>query len=116
MQFDDFSFGSIEIDGVVHAHDVIIDRGTVRKRKKHASKKFRGAFGHTPLSAQEPIPWKCRRLVIGTGAFDALPIMEELKEEARNRGIDMIILPTAEAIKALKQDAEDTNAVLHVTC
>jgi hypothetical protein len=31
-------------------HDVVIDRGEVQKRKKGASKKFRAAFGHTPLS------------------------------------------------------------------
>jgi len=45
------------------------------KRKKEPSKKFREA-GHTPLSVEEEIPWKCRRLVIGTGA-GALPIMKE---------------------------------------
>ncbi|MCI0625925.1 MAG: hypothetical protein L0387_30505 [Acidobacteria bacterium] len=34
MRFQDFSFGSIRIDGVTHEHDVVIDRGEVRKRKK----------------------------------------------------------------------------------
>src|SRR5712692_5396139 len=67
MRVEKFSFGSIRIDGVTHKHDVVIDRGTVRKRKKKASKQFRDALGHTPLSVEEKIPWKCRRLVIGTG-------------------------------------------------
>ena len=67
MRFEGFSFGSIRIDGVSYDHDVVIDRGEVRKRKKKASKKFREAFGHTPLSLEEGIPWKCRRLVVGTG-------------------------------------------------
>ena len=39
------------------------------RRSKKASKPFREAFGHTPLSVQEKIPWKCRRLVVGTGAL-----------------------------------------------
>ena len=71
MRFEAFSFGSIRIDGVTYEHDVVIDHGHVRKRKKKASKQFRDAFGHTPLSVEEDIPWKCRRLVIGpgTGAF-----------------------------------------------
>ena len=60
MRFEEFSFGSIRIDGVTYEHDVVIDRGEVRKRKKKASKKFRDAFGHTPLSLEEKIPWKCR--------------------------------------------------------
>ncbi len=72
MRFEKFSFSSIRIDGVTHKYDVVIDRGIVRKRKKKASKKFRDAFGHTPLSVEEKIPWKCRRLVIGTGPSSTL--------------------------------------------
>ena len=34
MRFESFSFGSIRIDGVTYTHDVVIDRGQVRKRKK----------------------------------------------------------------------------------
>jgi len=48
MRFEDFTFGSIRIDGVTYEHDVVIDRGQVRKRKKKPSKKFRAEFGHTP--------------------------------------------------------------------
>jgi hypothetical protein len=40
MRFQGFSFGSIRIDGVSYDHDVVIDRGEVRKRKTKASKKF----------------------------------------------------------------------------
>jgi len=50
MRFEKFSFGSIRIDGTTYEHDVVIDRGQVRKRKKKPSKEFRGEFGHTPLS------------------------------------------------------------------
>jgi hypothetical protein len=57
---------SVRVDGVTYDHDLIIDRGKIRKRKKAASKRFRGAYGHTPLSIAEDIPWRCRRLVIGT--------------------------------------------------
>ncbi len=68
MRFEEFSFGSIRIDGVTYNHDVVIDRGKVRKRKKKPYKKFREVFGHTPLSVDERIPWKFRRLIVGTGA------------------------------------------------
>ena len=50
----------IRIDDITHEHDVIIDGGQVRKRKKKPSKKFRTTFGHTPISPKEAIPWKCR--------------------------------------------------------
>ena len=116
MRIDRFTFGSIRIDGEVYAHDVVIDRGRVRKRKKAPSKPFRAAFAHTPLSAMEDIPWKCRRLVVGTGADARLPVMDEVKEEAARRRVELLILPTSEAIDALKPGAKGTNAILHVTC
>ena len=115
MRFDDFTFGSVCIDGVTYEHDVVIDRGQVSKRKKKLSKKFRGEFGHTPLSLEEKIPWKCRRLVVGT-CTGALPVMEELKHEAKRRKIELLILPTVRAIQVLERDSTETNAVLHVTC
>jgi hypothetical protein len=116
MHFKEFSFGSIKIDDTTYEHDVVIDRGEIRKRKKKPSKKFREEFGHTPLSIAEDIPWKCRRLVIGTGAQGRLPVMKEVKLEAERRKIELLILGTSEAIEALKQDRDETNAVLHVTC
>ena len=115
MDFGRFHFGTIKIDGVTYEYDVVIDRGKIRKRKKKPSKKFREAFGHTPLSVEEKIPWKCRRLVIGTGT-GALPVMDEVKKEARQRHVQLLMLPTAMAIEELRANPEDTNAVLHVTC
>jgi hypothetical protein len=115
MRFEAFSFGSIRIDGVTYQHDVVIDHGQVRKRKKKPSRAFREAFGHTPLSVAEAIPWECRRLVIGTGT-GALPVMEEVKHEAKRRQVELVILPTTAAIARLKQHADETNAILHVTC
>jgi hypothetical protein len=94
MRFDKFSFGSIQIEGNTYEHDVIIDRGEIRKRKKKPSKKFREQFGHTPLSIKEEIPWKCQRLVVGTGAYGRLPVMKEV--DAQRRTIELLVLPTAE--------------------
>ena len=116
MRFDGYSFGCIRIDGRTYDHDVIIERGKIRKRKKAASKRFRDASGHTPLSVEEDIPWRCQRLVIGTGADGALPVMGEVEREAHRRKVDLVILPTADAIALLGPGMQNTNAVLHVTC
>jgi hypothetical protein len=116
MNFGKFSFGSIAIDGDVYEHDVVIDRGKISKRRKKPSRKYREEFGHTPISLEERIPWKCRRLVIGTGKYVALPIMNEVKLEARRREIDLRVLATDEAIEALRKERSHTNAILHVTC
>lgn len=92
------------------------DGGEVRKRKKKPSKRFREQYGRTPLSTEEEIPWKCRRLVLGTGAYGRLPVMEDVKLEAERRKVELLLLPTTEAIEALRQATKDTNAILHVTC
>jgi hypothetical protein len=116
MKFEEFSFGAIRIDGVSYEHDVVIDRGEVSKRQKKPSKKFRDEFGHTPLSLEEKIPWKCRRLVVGSGAYGRLPVMDEVEREALRRRIKLLVLPTVDAIEALQEDPDETNAILHVTC
>lgn len=116
MRFGTFEFGSIQIDGVTHDYDVLIDRGSVRKRKKKQSKPFRDTYGHTPLSAAEEIPWKCRRLVVGTGVRGALPIMKDVEREARRRQVQLVVLPTAQAIEEVAKGGSETNAILHVTC
>ena len=116
MKFGKLKFGSITIDGTSYRHDVVIDRGRVSRRKKRPSKKYREQYGHTPVSTEEQIPWKCRRLPIGTGKYGSLPVMDEVKLEARRRGIDLLIASTDEAIEAFVTNNRDTNAILHVTC
>ena len=116
MRIDGFTFGSIRVDGVTYEHDVVVAGGRVRKRKKKLSKPFRDAFGHTPLSIEEDIPWDCRRLLVGTGASGALPVMDEVKQEAARRQVALVTVPTREAIEAFEAEPEDTNAILHVTC
>jgi hypothetical protein len=115
MRLEEFSFGKIRINGVEYRYDVVLDRGTICKRKKKASRKFRDSFGHTPLSVEEDIPWKCKRLVVGTGK-GALPVMDAVRREARRRKVELVVLPTEEAIKLLNGHAKNTNAILHVTC
>lgn len=116
MRFEAFDFGALRVDGVTYENDVVIDHGRLRKRRKKPSKPFREEYGHTPLSAGEEIPWKCRQLVIGTGAYGALPVMSEVRDEAARRGVEVVVLPTAEAIELLRRDPKRTNAILHVTC
>ena len=116
MRFSKFSFGVLRIDGRPFEHDVVIDRGEIRDRRKKPSKKFRDDFGHTPLSIAEDIPWKCRQLVIGTGAYGRLPVMKEVEREAKRHKVKLLILPTIRAIEVLEEDPADTNAIIHVTC
>jgi hypothetical protein len=42
--------------------------------------------------------------------------MDEVKDEARKRGVELVTCPTPEAVGVLKDSPEATNAILHVTC
>ena len=42
--------------------------------------------------------------------------MKQVHDEARRREVDLVILPTAQAIGVLTATTEDTNAILHLTC
>jgi hypothetical protein len=111
------SFGVLEIDGQRYEHDAVIEGGVIRKRKKGPSKAYREAYGHTPLSADEAIPWSAPLLIIGTGAAGQLPVMPEVYEEAQRRGVSIIAEPTETACRRLLDaDPDDVAAILHVTC
>src|SRR5947208_17140623 len=96
-------FGEIEVEGKRYTHDVVIDGGKVRKRKKGPSKQFREEFGHTPLSAGEEIPWGGKRLIVGTGAHGALTVMDEVLAEAKRHGTEAIATPTLEGGQLLEE-------------
>src|SRR5262245_45347379 len=113
MRFGHFEFGAIDVDGVTYEHDLVIDRGVIHRRKKKPSKRFRDRFGHTPLSVEEDLPWKCSCLIVGTGAYGRLPVMEDVKLEAKDRKVKLVVVPTAEAIELLQKHPKKTNAVLH---
>jgi hypothetical protein len=117
MEVRFLGFGSIEVEGRAYEHDIVIDRGAVRKRSKKPSKPYRDKFGHTPLSADEQLPWGGRRLIIGTGAHGSLPIMDEVVEEAARQNIDLVAVPTEQACRLISGlKPEEVRAILHITC
>jgi hypothetical protein len=48
---------------------------------------------------------------VGTGAHGALSAMDDVRQQAADRDVELVILPTADAI-----EGKSTNAILHVTC
>ena len=54
--------------------------------------------------------------MVGTGAHGLLPVLQEVREEAQKRGVELLEVPTREAIRELRKYPERANAVLHVTC
>ena len=117
MDISFLEFGKIKIKEKVFEHDIIINRGRVRIRNKKASKRFRKDYGHTPVSCGESLPWGGDRLIIGTGAYGQLPVMEEVLEESQKRGVHVESMPTEQACDLIaKLLNKNVYALLHVTC
>ena len=117
MKAQVLGFGEIEVDGERYDPDIVIEAGEVKKRKKGDSKRFRDEYGHTPLSAEENIPWGGEQLIVGTGVYGKLPIMPAVEAEAKRRGIKLVAIPTQQACQLLSSGKRrETFAVLHVTC
>jgi hypothetical protein len=114
MKVKNLLFGSITIDGETYVKDLIIDNGSIKKRKKAESKKYSDRFGHTPLSPDENIPWNCKYLIVGAGHSSSLPVMDEVCDIAVRKGVELVIMSTPEAIKHINDP--HTNLILHLTC
>ncbi len=56
MDVDYPGFGTIVMEGNHFEHDVVVETGRTRRRKKGPSKAYRNRYGHTPLSLDEDIP------------------------------------------------------------
>lgn len=117
MEFSYPGFGEIVVDGESYDHDVVIGDDRVGQRDKGPSRPLKAGLGHTPLSAKEKIPWSRPRLIIGSGYSGRLPVLPEVGDEADRLGVDMVVLPTADAVRLLNDtDQSEVNAILHVTC
>ena len=114
MKVTGLSFGSITLDGETWEKDIIIDNCKVKKRDKGVSKIYTYRFRHTPLSKDENIPWSCSRLIVGAGQSSALPIMKEVYEMAEQKGVELIVMSTPEAVRHINEPR--TNFIFHLTC
>ena len=73
MKIELVSFGALTIEGKHYTNDIVIKKGEIKKRNKKASKAYRDQYNHTPLSAEEDIPWKGSKLL----AMSALSVGHE---------------------------------------
>jgi hypothetical protein len=72
---------------------------------------------HAHGVAEEEIPWGGKRLLVGTCADGALPVMDKVLAEAKRRGIELIAAPTSEVCELLEEVKKgQAYAILHCTC
>ena len=117
LKLEGLKFGQLTVNGRRYRKDVIISSDGIGTRDKGPSRHLKPKYGHTPLTIEEAIPWDCKKLIIGTGIHGRLPILDEIKKEAKKRGVELKLMKTEDAVKYLRENYDaDTHAILHLTC
>jgi hypothetical protein len=113
MKIESFSFGNIKVEGSTYTRDVIIypnriDANWWRKE------------GHSliPEDIQEVIKERPEVLIVGCGVSGCLTIPRKTQEELLRKGIELISLPTEDAISEYNKLSPTKNVIacLHLTC
>ena len=107
-----YEFGRVTIDGREETRDVIVlpDR-VVRDWWR------RDGHGLVLEDLDEVLAELPERLLVGTGAHGRLRPDPGTLETLRARGVDVEVVPTAEAVRRYAElDPRTTAAALHLTC
>lgn len=107
-----YGFGRVTIDGREETRDVIVlPERTVRgwwRKEGH---------GLVLEDLDEVIDELPERLLVGAGAYGRMRPDPGALETLRARGIEVEVLPTADAVQRYTQlDPRKTSAALHLTC
>jgi hypothetical protein len=111
-RIEGYRFGHVVVDGEEQTRDVIV-------LPERVVTDWWRAEGHRLVLADldaviDELP---RRLLVGTGAYSQLRPDPEALAQLRQRGIEVEVLPTGEAVRRFGElDPRGTAAALHLTC
>ena len=111
-------FGSITIGGAKYEHDVVIRLdGTVEKRKKKLSKAIYGSSHTVSLDEARTVYEEgAQRLIVGAGQTGLVTLSDEAAAFFRERGCQVTLAPTPEALKLWNEAEGAVIGLFHVTC
>ncbi len=121
MKIDSFSFGSIAVDGRKYKCDVLIHADGSTEKRKGGLLMF-GSHRITKENVERLIHGKTKPdlIIIGLGTASAARVDEDAKKLALDQKIDLIELPSKEAVEKLNKEWESKDrkvaALIHVTC
>jgi hypothetical protein len=113
-EIEGYGFGRVTMDGREATHDVIVlpervVRGWWRKEGH--------GHGHGHGLVLEDLDELPERLLVGTGAYGQMRPDPGTLEALRSRGVEVEVLPTAEAVERYTRlDPRKTAPALHLTC
>ncbi|MDP2807701.1 MAG: MTH938/NDUFAF3 family protein [bacterium] len=114
MKIENYSFGSIRIDGKEYRSDLIV-------YPDHIDDKWWRKEGHLLQMEDMTKAFSCKPeiLIVGQGLPGLLKVDVKVEEYCRNQKIDLISLPTMDAVNKYNELANKKPlviAALHLTC
>ncbi len=114
MMVEDYGFGRIVIGGKTYTRDVIVGRDWIRpdwwRKEGHAV--------HLE-DIREILERNPEVVVFGTGAYGVMKVRDEVIEELKRRGIEVVCEPTAKAVEIyneLLKKGKNVVLAAHLTC
>jgi len=114
VYIDSTSFGFITIDKKTYSHDVIVTSEGKVKEGRTEVRHLLGRREFFDLLFERP-----EVILIGSGQGGALEVSEEISRFAKEKDVELIVLPTPEAVKEFNRLCEEGKRVaayIHVTC
>ena len=113
VRIDSYDFGRIVVDGKEYTSDVIIFPDKVKdnwwRKEGHAL--------HIE-DIESVVKENLEVLIVGTGKYGLLEVLQETKEYIESKGIELIVEATDSACEMYKEISKNKKAVaaLHLTC
>ncbi|MBN2096684.1 hypothetical protein JW752_04820 [Candidatus Peregrinibacteria bacterium] len=111
---EDYEFGSMTINGKIYTHDLILHG------ERLLNDNWWREDGHNmTIEDLKDLPESFDVLVIGNGASGVCQVPAETIEYVKNRGADVIVQMTGEAVKTynrLLSEKKSVAGAFHLTC
>ncbi len=112
-KIDNYRFGSIVVGGKKYTSDLIIYKDLIYDNWYRKS-------GHR--LGLDDLRWALQKnpaiLIVGRGKYGVMTVPDEVKDELKNRGIELVDRKTDQACEIYNEraDLEDVACALHLTC
>lgn len=115
------SFGKVKVNGKVYTHDIVILPEGIVKREKQISKSKHGTSHKFTKEEMENylnlIDRPIEDVIVGTGQYGKLNLLDETKELLRGKGIAWTEMKISELVReSFDVDRDKSIVIIHVTC
>lgn len=117
MKIEDYSFGSITIDGEVYTKDLWIINGKIEKRDKSISKSQFGTSHKIPKKElKRVITQKTKKVIVGSGDSGLVSLTNKAVEYLEKKELKWEICKTGELAQRKVEFSEKDSGIIHITC